>query len=491
MNLHTGCQHAIQLGQRISVGSNSTIIPEKFRHQRSYMGKHHFLTALSACFFLVSMHSVYAQAEDIEGKVITAVNIKSNRTSTDEIAARVLELQKGGIWTATAEAKVKKRLHEMGIFRKLEIKSHYDEVSHGVVVDISADDGWYFIPLPLFTSGATGNGFSLMLMEGNALHRAETLFLRGTIATNTRSGTAAVAKGDWVFAAEVTSANYTENHYSDGGYNTLGASPDTGKVGQPVNSYSRSSEQEHVSVSKKLDDNNKIGLSFGMEKVVIKDGMVPVSDEPGRHNMLGMNYAYTYEGNGGISQQGGSMGALLGLGLSDLDERLQVRKNIGNLQVFEVKGIRAASFVGSEYAYSVLQAVWRGVWEFREHDKLAFRIAGAKGWSLPFTQMIPTGPMVSLRGQYRREWRGDSGIGGTASFSHYLSRGKKGILALEPFAESAWVWDGDSRYEQSGAGINLYYQFWRFPLPLGLGYTWSFADKDWVISMAAGFSFGK
>ena len=62
---------------------------------------------------------------------------------------------------------------------------------------------------------------------------------------------------------------------------------------------------------------------------------------------------------------------------------------------------------------------------------------------------------------------------------------------MEPFAESSWVWNESNRYNKSGAGINFYYQFWRFPLPLGLGYAWSFADKEGMISMAAGFAFGK
>ncbi|MFA6582837.1 MAG: hypothetical protein WCS77_00955 [Elusimicrobiaceae bacterium] len=451
----------------------------------------YFIAATVFCFAFIPMRVIYAQGEELEGKVITAINITSKHTSAEEISARVLELKKGGIWTADAEAKVKKRLHEMGVFRKLEVKSRYDESSHGVVVDINADDGWYIVPLPLFTSGASGSGFSLMLIEGNMIHRAETLFLRGTTATNTRSATAAIAKGDWIVALEGVSDNYTENQYADGAYNTLGASPDAAKVGQPVNWYTRRSEQERVSVSRKLNDNHKLGVSFSMAKFVIKDALIPTPDEPGRHNMLGLNYTYTHEGNGGISQQGGGMGVVLGLGLSDLDERVQSRKNTGNLQVLEFKGMKAGPFVDSEYDYSILQATWRGVWEFREHDKLAFRVSGTKGWSLPFTQLIPTGPNVGLRGQYRREWRGDKGIGGTASFSHFLSRSKRGILAVESFAESAWVWNGNSRYNQSGAGINLYYQFWRFPLPLGLGYTWSFADKDWVISMSAGFPFGK
>jgi len=455
------------------------------------MNRRNFFPVLCFCLTFMPLHVAYAQSGELEGKIITAINITSKRTSPDEISARVLELKKGGVWTAQAEDKVKKRLHEMGMFRKLEIRSHLDKSSHGVVVDITADDGWYFVPLPLVTSGGNGNGFSLMLIEGNILHRAETLFLRGTIATDTRSVTAAIAKGDWVTAFEGASDKYTENQYADGAYNTLGASPDAAKVGQPANWYTRGSEQEKISVSKKLNDNHKLGVSFSMAKFVIKDGLTPIPDEPGRHNVLGINYAYTYEGNGGISQQGGSMGVLFGLGLSDLDERVDSRKNIGNLQVLELKGIRAGNFVNSEYDYSILQAAWRGVWEFRKHDKLAFRISGTKGWTLPFTQLIPTGPNVGLRGQYRREWRGDMGIGGTASFSCFLSRSKRGILAVEPFAESVWVWNGDSRYNQSGAGMNLYYQFWRFPLPLGLGYTWSFADKDWVISMAAGFSFGK
>lgn len=434
---------------------------------------------------------VYAQQEQLEGKPIVAINITSKRTSPEEISARIVELKKGGPYSLAAENKVKKRLHEMGVFRKLEVKSRYDEAAHGVVVDINADDGWFIVPLPLVTSGSSGSGYSLMLVSGNMFHRAETLFLRGTIGPDNRSAIAAIDKGNWRMVTQISNADYAEKQYADGAYNTLGTTPDTTKVGQPVNSYTRSTEQSKIAISRKLNDSHTIGASFSMAKFDLKDGMPPLKDEPGRHNMIGLKYAYTHEGNGGISQQGGGMGVVFGLGLSDLDDRVNKRKNIGNLQVLEFNAISAGSLSGSQYDYSIMQAAWRGVWEFNRHDKLAFRVSGSKGWALPFTQFIPTGPDVGLRGQYRREWRGTEGIGGTVSFSHFLNRSKRGILAVEPFAESAWVWHDGNRYNQSGAGINLYYQFWRFPMPLGLSYTWSFADKDGMISMAAGFAFGK
>lgn len=448
------------------------------------------LCAAFAALLFRPFSVLLAQGADLEGKIVSAINITCKRTSPSEILSRI-PLKTGGKWTAAAEAKTRTELHDMGVFRKLEVVSHYDEAAGGVIVDINADDGWYVLPLPLLTSGSSGGGFSLMLLSGNLFHRAETIFLRGSVGKDTSSAMGGLATDNWFFSANGASSSSTENLYSDGAYNTLAATPDTGKVGQPVNWYARKSEQHSFSVARKLNDNHNVGVMFSQAKYILKDAAVPIPDEPGRHNTLGLSYTYTQENNGGISKQGGGMGVLFGLGLSDLQERLTLRNNIGSLHVVDVKGFRAGNYIGSEYDYSALQLSWRGVWEFPKRDKLAFRVSGAKGWTLPFTQLIATGPMLGLRGQYRREWRGNQGAGGTASFSYFLSRSKRGLLVMEPFAESAFVWNGNTRYNQSGAGVNFYYQFWRFPMPLGLGYTWSFADKEGVVSMAAGFGFGK
>src|SRR3989338_3617952 len=144
-------------------------------------------TAALVIIAALSANPVHAQQEQLEGKPIVAINITSKRTSPEEISARIVELKKGGPYSLEAESKVKKRLHEMGVFRKLEVKSRYDEAAHGVVVDINADDGWFIVPLPLVTSGSSGSGYSLMLVSGNMFHRAETLFLRGTIGPDNRS----------------------------------------------------------------------------------------------------------------------------------------------------------------------------------------------------------------------------------------------------------------------------------------------------------------
>jgi len=448
------------------------------------------LRAALAALFLQSLSVIWAQDSGLEGKTISSISVTCKRTCLTEILSRI-PLKKGGIWTAAGEAETRRELHDMGVFRKLEVKSRYDEASKGVVVDINADDGWYVLPLPLATSGSSGGGFGLMLLSGNLFKRAETVFLRGSVGKDTKSAMGGLATGNWFFSLTGASMSSAENQYADGAYNVFAASPDSAKVGQPVNWYTRKSEQHSLSVSRKLNDNHTVGVMFSQSKYTFKDAAFPIPDEPGRHNVLGLNYTYTHEGNGGISKQGGGMGVIFGLGLSDLEERLGRRPNTGTLQVVEAKGFRAGNFVGSEYDYSALQLAWRGVWEFERRDKLAFRVSGVKGWTLPFTQLVATGPNVGLRGQYRREWRGDQGAGATGSFSFFLSRSKRGLLVMEPFAEGAFVWNGNTRYNQTGAGVNFYYQFWRFPMPLGLGYTWSFKDKEGVFSMAAGFAFGK
>ncbi|MFA6584445.1 MAG: hypothetical protein WCS77_09125 [Elusimicrobiaceae bacterium] len=236
---------------------------------------------------------------------------------------------------------------------------------------------------------------------------------------------------------------------------------------------------------------HSIALSFAQAKYTFKDATAELPSEPGKHNMLGARYAYTLDRNGGLSRMRGSFGSIFGLGLSDLEERLKPRDNIGCSQNFEARGLHSGNFIGSDYDFSIAQFDWRAVWEFPKRDRINIRVTGVKGWNMPFTQLIATGDTTGLRGQYRREWRGDQGAGASASFSFFMFRTKRGMLVAEPFAETAFVWNGNARYQQTGAGLNFYYQFWRFPMPLGIGVTQSMTDHTFVISAAAGFNFGR
>jgi hypothetical protein len=65
------------------------------------------------------------------------------------------------------------------------------------------------------------------------------------------------------------------------------------------------------------------------------------------------------------------------------------------------------------------------------------------------------------------------------------------VLTLEPFLETASVWNSGARLSRSGAGANLRYRFWRFPIPVGINWTRSMLEPDNLISFSAGFGFGR
>ncbi|MDD4005480.1 MAG: hypothetical protein PHW69_09825 [Elusimicrobiaceae bacterium] len=441
-----------------------------------------------AAFFCAA--AAQAQPASLEGLPVTAINITETRVSSATILSRI-PLKPGEPWSAEMQAKTRRELHRMGIFRTLEVSERYDETAGGVAVDIKATDGWYILPIPLFTSGNSGSKFSLTVLSGNFFRRSETVILSGSIGRDTAALGGGLKLGDYFIGAGAGRDNDSESFYSDGAYNTFSARLKPEKFGEPVNTYNRKKEHWSLSVNRELDTRMQFGLSFSQAQYSFSDATAYPPAQSGLYNTVGARCAYTLERGGGLSRSAGSFGAIFGLGLSDLNERITPRAETGSAHTFEIRGQRAGGFTGSTNDFSLLQIAVHNSWEFIEHDRLSVNLAAAKGWTLPFTQLIPTGPAIGLAGQYSREWRGEQGAGATASFTHLLSRSKRGQLVAEPFFSQAWVWNKDTRYPQTGAGLNFYYKFWRFPLPLGIGVTYSLQDCDITTSFSAGMGFGK
>ncbi|MFA6584784.1 MAG: POTRA domain-containing protein, partial [Elusimicrobiaceae bacterium] len=203
------------------------------------MARNKFLSSVTALAFACLFGTAaFCQTDSRAGQPVSVINITGNKTSPAEILSR-LSLKKGKVWSADDEAKSKKALHDMGVFRKVSLQSRYDAASNGVIVDITADDGWYLVPLPLFTSGSSGRKFSVTVLSGNLFRRAETIFLRGLVGDNTRSIGGGLATGSYFFAASGSSDSSTERAYSDGAYNTLPSDPNDVKTGTAIDSYLR------------------------------------------------------------------------------------------------------------------------------------------------------------------------------------------------------------------------------------------------------------
>lgn len=432
-----------------------------------------------------------AQQPVLEGLPVTSITVSPTRVSSAVILDCVPMLRTGVVWTAALEAEAEKALHRLGVFRQLDIVPKSDGAG-GVAVEICASDSWYVLPLPLFTSGSGGSKFSLIILSGNLFHRAETIFLNGSVGRDTSGAGVGLKLGKYFFSANAGRDNESESLYSDGAYNTFAAKTKPEKFGQPVNAYNRKTDRWNLSFGLETSSNSQLGLSFGQANTSFGPATAFAPAGTSLYNTLGARYSFTVERNGGLSRTGGgSFGAIFGMGLSDLNQRIVPRADIGGAHTFEIQAAGAGAYTSSSDDFSVLVLSARNVWEFQERDRFSLNLSGAKGWNLPFTQLIPTGASTGLAGQYAREWRGDRGAGANISFTHLLSRSRRGQLVAEPFLAQSWVWNGDACHYQTGAGLNFYYRFWRFPLPLGLGMTYSLPDRDVVFSFTAGMGFGR
>ncbi|MDD2774061.1 MAG: hypothetical protein PHP45_10250 [Elusimicrobiales bacterium] len=431
-----------------------------------------------------------------EGETIKQINITAVRVRESVVRSR-LPVSEGMPWSARAENEVRAALHAMRIFKTVLVKSRHSAELGGAVMDISAEDGWYLLPLPFYMSGGGARMASLMLAEGNVLKRGETFFGFGLSGSNGGLVSVGALWGGWSARFAVFDINYEERHYADGAYSAgsiVSPTPrDSGAFGAVADSYNHSSHGFSASLSDKILRNFETELEFKSDTV----GYSPLSgaapQDPGRVNMLTARMRY-FGGSGAAAQertQVMSFGSIFRMGLSDLEER--IRPLAAPRYFWEAGWYATGASVALDSAFDFAEIGADGLWrvESRNRHMLTLRGKAVKGFSPPFSQFIPSNRPLGLLGQYAREFRGDAGAGAVASFSFYMRGTRRGMLTCEPFAETASVWNGGQRRSRSGAGVNLRYRFWRFPIPLGVNWTRSFLEPDDVVSFSAGFGFGK
>jgi hypothetical protein len=109
--------------------------------------------------------------------------------------------------------------------------------------------------------------------------------------------------------------------------------------------------------------------------------------------------------------------------------------------------------------------------------------------SLPDNQLLATGRMTALQGTYSREYRGPTAAGASLSYGKRLGTLRWGSLQGLIFAEEARAWFHDVSRDKNGVGVSMFFTFFRFPLPLGVSYTYSLDDHNGTVSGAIGGRF--
>ena len=150
---------------------------------------------------------------------------------------------------------------------------------------------------------------------------------------------------------------------------------------------------------------------------------------------------------------------------------------------------RGETWLGSDEEYTKGLLGYDQVTLFRDYSRLTIALKSGAGEDLPASEKLSTGQRGLLTGVYAREYRGDRIASGSMIFTRPFFRNRIGVLNAEAFGDYAVCRQDEEQWEKEGLGFNLAYRFWRFPLPIGGGATYSLDDKDWQFSIAVGGMF--
>jgi len=428
--------------------------------------------------------------EELEGLPVMRIHIEGNRTDRtvfeDEIVLRVCEP-----WRKEDVETTRKNLNEMRLFRRVEIESRKTVDREGVEVIITLEDGWFVLPIPMVWRGSGGTVGSLMVLERNLSGKAESLYFFGAVTPDSYTAMLGGRVRRLSANAMFFRSQYTEILWRDGGQTAASlfrakADEEDSSFGTVVNRYEKRVSGGTGGLDVRIRRGLHAGISLSLLNVDYDEPLVGIPPDEGDQNALGVSLRF-----GKDRRQGGqgfvdSFGALFGLGLSDLEERVAPLPKPEISWRGDLNSDHCMKTLGSDHTYHRILAGGGVEIEFRNRHKLSLAARFGTGDDLPLTQKLATNRRLGLQGNYAREYRGNSGLGGAVSFSAALLRNRIGTLVAQTFVEGATVWRGGDPLTKSGVGGNFYYRFWRFPLPLGIGYTYCLDDGNSQFSMAVG-----
>ncbi len=457
------------------------------------MKKRREIRNLCGLFILLALcfpaHFLCEAAESVR---INTISFTGNRVSESLLRA-VIPLKEGGELTRQALEETYTSLYSMKLFKSVDISTSAAE--EGLAdVRISARDGWYLLPLPFAVSGPGGNSAGLMLFSRNIFRKAESVFISGARSGTGNSAAVFFEKGGRSLGVVHSERSGGEGFYADGAYSSAQNSRKSdsfelfSKYGTLAALYKRRQQTNSLSACfPLLRSGNITALSARLIYTAEKntyDNNQPTRRGGGRASRAALELKA-----GGAGEKRDDLGVIFGMGLADMNNRLQKKTKTVNRWGGGLSVSNAGAWTGADYAFSKAALSLENSTLWGGQNKLSLRYGAAISANAPENQLFPTGRETGLMGQYAREFRAPRITSFSASFSKPLYASKRGILQASVFAETAFDPADHSATVQKGAGFSLYYRFWRFPLPLGLSQTYSFRDRNLQISGAIGGRF--
>lgn len=402
----------------------------------------------------------------------------STRRMDPAVAARQFPLKKGDLFTPQDYERAQEKLHDMRLFKKLEFSAAESEGQMNI--SINGEDGYYFFPLAFFSAGDK-NVFFASLFEGNYFKKGETAFMTAGISDDGYTFYGGVKQEDHFLQIGFTKLDTEQRFYRHGWgstYGVLNVADDEDEYGTPLSRWDMRSYAFNAVYARTWEE-----WTFFLAPE-FKHISYSAEADAGNHNQLSFGAAYRHN----IRTSSG-MGALFGFGLSDKKKMLADLSRARYAYAADASFTKGGSWSGADYdiTRTNLNFLWQA--ELKKHHIFSLQLKGADSYGSPFSDQILSTDLLGGAGRYRRLLRGSRGAAVTAAFLYYLLRNNTGLLALQPFYETAFVRDHSRWCDHSGTGATLSYKFWRFPFPIGVNYTHNLSDGSDMTSFVIGGTF--
>ena len=205
--------------------------------------------------------------------------------------------------------------------------------------------------------------------------------------------------------------------------------------------------------------------------------------------LFSVGYGRAVRTLGGYDGGGGGFGRIFGMGMAGVEESLKPIPNPETTWGVLATVERGDDLVGSDVNFTKVTGLLKHTTLFRNRSYFEASMSGGVGYDLPESRRFVTNRMNGLKGVYAREYRGESIAVATAEYSYPILRNQVGGLIGKGYLDLAILRQDDKQFERQGVGLEVAYKFWRFPLPLGMGVTYSFDDRNLQYTLALGGMF--
>ena len=428
-------------------------------------------------FFLILF--ILGLVNGLAAQTVQHITAQTTRMQPQTVLHR-FQLKPGDSFSPAAYEKAQDDLHKLRVFKKLE----FSETEHNGQIDITinAQDGYYIFPLAFFTGGSKSSA-GASGVAGNLFKQAEQIFFFAGGSKDGFTTRKGISIGRHLLTMAYTQLHFDQNFYRGGWsnvYSVFSTTDDDDHRSSLLRSVRARQDKISLLYNYRFSPSGRVFISPVYNRVVYAQNQL----DSGNHHALTAGLHFSNDIRPGMN-----MGALAGYGLTDKQKSLQDLPHARTGYSASLAYSGGGKWSDSDYAISKLAAQGTGILEFPGRHLLIAEVKAQEAFEADFTDQILSTEVLTGAGKYDRQFRGDRAAGAGISFAYYLLRNQTGLLSLAPFYEISYTRVEGSFRPHSGAGANLFYRLWRFPLPFGINYTHNLQDGSHQVGFVIGGAF--